>query len=90
MVREGYDFESIREWSLENKPDILIGHSKGYYIARELNIPIVRVGFPVHDRVGGQRIKHLGYSGTQELFDKVVNALIEHKQSNSPVGYKYM
>ncbi|WP_303924672.1 nitrogenase component 1 [Draconibacterium sediminis] len=90
VVREGYDFESIREWSLENKPDILIGHSKGYYIARELNIPIVRVGFPVHDRVGGQRIKHLGYSGTQELFDKVVNALIEHKQSISPVGYKYM
>lgn len=90
VVREGYDFESIREWSLENKPDILIGHSKGYYIARELNIPIVRVGFPVHDRVGGQRIKHLGFSGTQELFDKVVNALIEHKQSNSPVGYKYM
>ncbi len=90
VVREGYDFESIREWSLENKPDILIGHSKGYYIARELNIPIVRVGFPVHDRVGGQRIKHLGYSGTQELFDKIVNALIEHKQSNSPVGYKYM
>lgn len=90
VAREGYDFESIREWSLENKPDILIGHSKGYYIARELNIPIVRVGFPVHDRVGGQRIKHLGYSGTQELFDKVVNALIDHKQRISPVGYKYM
>jgi nitrogenase molybdenum-iron protein NifN len=90
VVREGYDFESIREWSLENKPDIIIGHSKGYYIARELNIPIIRVGFPVHDRIGGQRIKHLGYSGTQELFDKVVNALIEHKQTTSAVGYKYM
>ena len=90
VVREGYDFERIREWSLKNKPDILIGHSKGYYIARELGIPIIRVGFPVHDRVGGQRIKHLGYSGTQELFDKVVNALIEHKQTTSPVGYKYM
>ncbi len=90
VVKEGYDFESIREWSLENKPDILIGHSKGYYIARELNIPIIRVGFPVHDRVGGQRIKHLGYTGTQELFDKVVNALIEHKQTTSPIGYKYM
>ena len=68
----------------------MIGQSKRYDIARELNIPIVRVGFPVHDRVGGQRIKHLGYSGTQELFDKVVKALIEHKQTISPVGYKYM
>lgn len=90
LVKEGFDFESIREWSLKNKPDLVIGHSKGYYIARELNIPMVRVGFPVHDRVGGQRIKHLAYSGTQELFDKVVNALIEHKQNNSTVGYKYM
>lgn len=90
VVREGYDFERIKEWSLENQPDILIGHSKGYYIARELNIPIIRVGFPIHDRVGGQRIKHIGYAGTQELFDKIVNALIEHKQNTSPVGYKYM
>ncbi len=89
-VREGFDFERIREWCLNNKPDILIGHSKGYYIARELKIPIVRVGFPVHDRIGGQRIKHIGYEGTQELFDKIVNALIEYKQDNSEVGYKYM
>lgn len=89
-VREGFDFEQIREWSRANKPDILIGHSKGYYIARELGIPMVRVGFPIHDRVGGQRIKHLGYEGTQDLFDKIVNALIEYKQDTSPVGYKYM
>ena len=90
VVREGFDFESIREWCLENNADILIGHSKGYYIARELNIPMVRVGFPIHDRIGGQRIKHIAYEGTQELFDKIVNALIEHKQSTSTVGYKYM
>ncbi len=90
VVREGYDFERIRQWCQDNEADILVGHSKGYYIARELNIPIVRVGFPVHDRVGGQRIKHIGYEGTQELFDKVTNALIEYKQTTSPVGYKYM
>lgn len=89
-VREGYDFESIKEWCETNKPDILIGHSKGYYIARELGIPMVRVGFPIHDRIGGQRIKHLGYAGTQELFDKIVNTLIEYKQDTSTVGYKYM
>ncbi|MBN2636010.1 MAG: hypothetical protein JXR61_07055 [Prolixibacteraceae bacterium] len=89
-VREGYDFEQIKEWCESNKPDIIIGHSKGYYIARELGIPMIRVGFPIHDRIGGQRIKHLGYEGTQELFDKIVNALIEDKQNSSPVGYKYM
>ncbi len=90
MIMAGADFESMREMAQEIRPDILIGNSKGYYIARELGVPLVRVGFPVHDRVGGPRIKHLCYEGTQELFDRIVNALLEYKQEHSPVGYKYM
>jgi len=89
-VHQGLDFESIRHLSKTLKPDILIGNSKGYYIARELGIPLVRVGFPIHDRMGGQRILHLAYRGAQQLFDNIANALIEYKQNTSPVGYKYM
>jgi nitrogenase molybdenum-iron protein NifN len=48
------------------------------------------VGFPIHDRVGGQRILHLGYHGAQQLFDTITNALIEKKQDDSSVGYSYM
>ena len=90
QILSGADFETIRELSHELKPDIIIGNSKGYYIARELKIPIVRVGFPIHDRVGGPRIKHLLYEGTQNLFDLIVNTLLDYKQEHSPVGYKYM
>ncbi len=90
LVKNGWDYELIHEWCVENKPDILIGNSKAYYIARDLNIPIVRCGFPIHDRIGGQRIKHLGYAGTQELFDQITNTLIGYKQDHSEVGYKYM
>ena len=89
-ILSGADFETIREMAKELKPDFIIGNSKGYYIARELGIPIVRIGFPVHDRVGGPRIKHLCYEGTQNLFDTIVNALLEYKQEHSPIGYKYM
>lgn len=84
------DFETLREKAEEFKPDFLLGNSKGYYIARERKIPLVRVGFPIHDRFGANRMLHLGYRGTQELFDRVVNALIEYKQENSPIGYKYL
>ena len=73
-----------------HRPDIVIGNSKGYYLARNLGVPLVRVGFPIHDRVGGQRILHVGYRGTQQLFDRIVNALIEAKQEDSPVGYSYI
>lgn len=89
-VYEGYDFEEIASVCSESRPDLLIGNSKGYYIARKLDIPLVRAGFPVHDRLGGQRLKHIGYEGTQELFDRIVNTLIEYRQVHSPVGYKYM
>lgn len=89
-IHDNYDFEDIAAACKEIKPDILIGNSKGYYISRELEIPLVRIGFPIHDRIGSQRIMHTGYAGTQELFDRITNALIEYRQDHSPVGYKYM
>ena len=90
LCLEGADFEDIAEIAGEYKPDIVIGHSKGYHVSRPLKIPLVRVGFPIHDRVGGQRLQHLFYTGAQDLFDRITNAIIEHTQDNSPVGYKYM
>lgn len=84
------DFETLREKAKDFQPDLLLGNSKGYYIARELNVPLVRLGFPIHDRFGASRLHHIGYRGTQELFDRVVNALIEYKQEHSPIGYKYV
>ena len=90
MVREGMDFFEIAEEAEELGPDLLIGHSKGYHLARHWQVPLVRVGFPIHDRFGGPRILHLGYRGAQNLLDLIVNAMIERKQETSPVGYGYM
>jgi nitrogenase molybdenum-iron protein NifN len=59
-VKEETDFASMLDICNDLKPDIVIGNSKGYYLSRRLGIPLVRVGFPVHDRVGGQRILHIG------------------------------
>lgn len=84
------DFETLREEAEKVKPDFLLGNSKGYYIARERAIPLVRLGFPIHDRFGAARMHQVGYKGTQELFDRIVNALIEYKQEHSPIGYKYL
>ncbi|MEW6218418.1 MAG: nitrogenase component 1 [Thermodesulfobacteriota bacterium] len=90
VVREGVDFFEIEELAAALEPDLLVGHSKGYSLARRRRIPLIRVGFPIHDRLGGQRILHLGYRGAQALFDTVANALIAAKQDGSPVGYSYM
>lgn len=89
-VHDNFDFEDIAQACRRLKPDLLIGNSKAYYIARELGIPLVRTGFPIHDRLGGQRILHTGYEGSLRLFDTIANTLIQTTQDNSPVGYKYM
>jgi len=90
LVKEGFDFAEIAETAPDLKPDFLIGSSKGYSIARRLKVPLIRVGFPIHDRIGGQRVLHLGYRGAQELFDRIINALLEVKQETSPIGYSYL
>lgn len=89
-VMEDVDFYDIEHLAKSLDIDLLIGHSKGYHFSRQENLPLVRVGFPIHDRVGGQRILHLGYHGAQQLFDQITNTMIEVKQEASPVGYSYM
>jgi nitrogenase molybdenum-iron protein NifN len=90
IVMEGVDFYEIEEYAEKQNPQLLIGHSKGYQLSRRWKIPLVRVGFPIHDRFGGHRTLHLGYRGAQMLLDRIVNAVIEAKQENSHVGYSYM
>ena len=90
QVIDDGDLEMIEAAARQVAPDLLIGSSKGYPVARRLGVPLIRVGLPIHDRVGAQRVRHLGYRGAQELFDRVANALIERRQDSSPVGYAYM
>ncbi len=90
IIRDKCDFATIAELTPKLHPDFLIGNSKGYSLARRLKLPLVRVGFPIHDRIGGQRVLHIGYRGAQQLYDRIVNALLERKQEDSDVGYSYL
>jgi len=90
QILENADFVTIERALATTDVDLLIGHSKGYTMSRRLKRPLVRVGFPVHDRVDGSRLLHLGYRGAQQLFDRIANTLIEVKQRRSDVGYTYM
>jgi nitrogenase molybdenum-iron protein NifN len=90
QIMEDVDFVTIEKTLEKAGVDLLIGHSKGYTMSRRLKRPLIRVGFPVHDRVDGSRLLHLGYRGAQQLFDRIANTLIEVKQERSDVGYTYM
>ena len=74
-------------WDLEKKivskeiqVDLIMGHSKGRYIAIDNAIPMVRVGFPTFDRAGLYRHPTMGYKGAMELGEAIANALFTHME----------
>ncbi len=85
-IMYGQDLRSM-EVRLEEEPtDIIIGHSDGRLIARDLDIPLVRVGFPVYDRVGYHRVPIVGYRGGINLLDRITNTVLE--EYYDPVHWK--
>jgi nitrogenase molybdenum-iron protein beta chain len=69
-------------WDLENRIknrslelDLILGHSKGRFVAIDNAIPMVRVGFPTYDRAGMYRYPVVGYEGATWLAEQMANAL---------------
>jgi nitrogenase molybdenum-iron protein beta chain len=69
-------------WDLENRIknrglelDLILGHSKGRFVAIDNAIPMVRVGFPTYDRAGMYRYPVVGYEGAAWLAEQMANAL---------------
>lgn len=84
------DFTAIEAACRPAKCDLVMGSSKGYRMARALGVPLLRFGFPIHDRLGAGRLLSMGYRGTTRLFDSIVNTLLERKQETSSIGYSYL
>lgn len=78
------DFEAIHDYIKKLKPNILIGNSDGKILKEKENIPLIRIGFPVHDHVGAQRKLNIGYTGSLRLLDEITNTLLDIKHD----GYR--
>lgn len=78
-----YDMEIIMNadlWELGDrlqnqglKLDLILGHSKGRFIAMDYHIPLVRVGFPIYDRAGYYHYATVGYEGARVLAERMAN-----------------
>jgi nitrogenase molybdenum-iron protein NifN len=73
------DFSEIRRRSVAADANIAIGPSDGRYLTEKEGIPLVRLGFPILDRMGAQRILSVGYTGTALLLDRITNTLLDAK-----------
>jgi nitrogenase molybdenum-iron protein beta chain len=73
----GQDLRAVEVYLKENPVDIMVGNSDGRLISLDLGIPLIRVGFPVYDRVGYQRQSIVGYRGGLYLMDLITNTILE-------------
>ena len=74
----GVDFEQIHKEITGRDIKLMIGPSTGRQISRQENIPLLRIGFPNHDRFGAARQTILGYKGATWMIDAIANTLLEH------------
>ena len=68
------DMFLMHQWIKEERVDLLIGNTYGKYIARDDDIPLVRHGFPIMDRIGHSYFPTVGYLGGIRLLEKILNA----------------
>ena len=79
----GADMFLLHQW-IKNEPvDLLIGNTYGKYIARDEDIPFIRFGFPILDRIGHSYFPSVGYTGGLRLVEKILGALLDRQDRNA-------
>jgi len=78
-IFNGGDMFEWEEFIKKEKVDLILGNSKAVNISKEINVPLVRIGFPIYDRVGYQRRANIGYRGSEYLMDLIVNTILDSK-----------
>jgi len=75
---------------LENRAagcDLLITHSQGRQAAQRLDLPFLRYGLPLFDRLGAAHKLSVGYRGTRDLIFEIGNLFIDHLPHPHPDGW---
>ncbi|MBU3113769.1 nitrogenase cofactor biosynthesis protein NifB [Clostridium lacusfryxellense] len=80
IILDDTDFEVIEKYCKALDVNLLIGDSNGRRLEEKLEIKLIRIGFPIHDRIGAQRAVNIGYFGSLRFLDEITNALLERKE----------
>lgn len=77
------DMLLFHQWIKSEPVDLLIGNTYMKYIARDEDIPFVRFGFPILDRIGHSYFPTVGYRGGMRLLEKILDALMDRKDRDA-------
>jgi len=70
------DLEDLEQAAKEHGAQLLIGNSHAVHSAERLELPILRVGFPLYDIIGGYQKTWIGYRGTRQTLFDLANLVI--------------
>ncbi|KAF0094517.1 MAG: nifK [Puniceicoccaceae bacterium 5H] len=77
------DIHYLHQWIKQNPVDLLMGNTYGKFVARaEKNLPFIRFGFPILDRVGHRAFPTVGYAGALRLLEKITDAFFDLRDRN--------
>ena len=79
----GADLFLLHQWIKQEKVDLLIGNTYGKYIARDEDIPLVRHGFPILDRVDHAYQPTVLYQGATNLAIRILNVFLDRRDRDS-------
>jgi len=78
------DMFLMHQWIKEEPVDLIIGNTYGKYIARDENIPFVRMGVPIIDRIGHSYFPTIGYQGGIRILEKILGVLMDKLDATAP------
>jgi nitrogenase molybdenum-iron protein beta chain len=84
VVKQNADLFDLHQWIKNDPVDLLIGNTYCKYIARAENVPLVRFGFPILDRMSHRIFPTVGYAGAMRLMDKMIDALFDKQDRECP------
>lgn len=83
-VRAGGDMFLFHQWLKNDPVDLIMGNTYLKYISRDEDIPLIRFGFPILDRVGHSYMPTVGYRGGIRLLEKILDAILDRKDRDAP------
>ncbi len=71
------DLWHLRSLLMTDPVDAMIGDTHGKFAARDAKIPLIRIGFPIIDRVNLHRIPVVGYQGAINMLTFIANKFLD-------------
>ncbi len=84
IARDASDYYYLHQLIKTEKVDMVFGNTYAKYLCRDEDIPLIRTGFPIYDRIGHQYFPIVGYRGGLRLLERILSALMDRQDRDAP------